>query len=161
MILLYIYERGNDFLGKGLSERVPSISSWKKIIFQNDLNYNKIFVVSNIYKTTKWELDDVNNLINNLKQNGGDGDTHEHYLKNYKFDDPKIALETANKHINFFNSLNVIWIQNKNLLDDFNFIRSAKHIIFSPVHLDGGQLYLVMPIKFILMVLGNHKKRKK
>jgi|TARA_Y100001963_G_C6746554_1_gene431906 hypothetical protein len=118
---------GNRFVARN-AKYSPTANDFEKIF--KDIDFDRLHIVTNMKKTTKWNLDDIKELKKKLKLKGGDGVTAEMYQrKDYPFLTDEEALDYTNSQIECFNNYDPIWI-NGNVYDDFNYLRSFKKILF-------------------------------
>jgi len=117
---------GNDFLSKN-AKSIPQAKDWKEGI--DKIQFEKLHIVTNLKKHTKWTLEDVENTKQGYIQNGGDGEPSSTYNDNYPFVSSEESLHIINSFIELFDEYDVVWSCGKEV-DDFNYMRSFKKIMF-------------------------------
>ena len=117
---------GNRFVGKNALYS-PMSENYRETL--DKIDFDNLHIVTNLKKYDEWNEQDILELIDDLKEKGGDGEPAEIYEKKYPFLSVNQALEFTNDHINFFNKFNPKWISGS-VLEDFNYLRKFKKVLF-------------------------------
>ena len=117
---------GNRFLAKN-ANHTASADELGKVI--DSIEFDKLHVVTNLSKYDTWTIDDINDAINKLKTQGGDGEPAKKYKEEYPFLEPEHALEYTNSFIDLFKKYDTMWFSNS-IKEDFNYLRKFKKILF-------------------------------
>ena len=117
---------GNRFLAKNANYTASAEELGKAI---DSIEFDKLHVVTNLSKYDEWTLEDINNAINKLKTQGGDGESSKKYKEEYPFLTPEDALKYTNSFIDLFGRYDTIWSSNS-IKDDFNYLRKFRKILF-------------------------------
>ena len=117
---------GNDFLSKN-ALHIPHANDWKSAI--DKVQFEKLHVVTNLKKHTRWTRKDIENLKQGYIENGGDGEPSSTYNDNYPFVSSDVSLTIINSFIDLFEQYDVVWSCGKEI-DDFNYMRSFRKIMF-------------------------------
>ena len=91
---------GNRFLSKN------ALFSATADVLENALSkidFKKLHIVTNLKKNTQWTIEDINDHMEYLKTNGGDGEPAEVYQKTYPFLPPEISLKYTNSNVFSYN----------------------------------------------------------
>ena len=117
---------GNRFVGKNALYS-PTSENYARAL--DNIEFDNLHIVTNLKKYDEWDEQDIMELIDKLRKDGGDGEPAEIYEKKYPFLTVNQALEFTNDHINFFNQYNPNWVSGS-VLEDFNYLRKFKKILF-------------------------------
>ncbi len=94
------------------------------------IKFNKLHVVTNLKKHDRWTASDIQDAMDYLRENGGDGEPPEVYKRNdYPFLSVDHSLEYTNSFIDLFNKYDVEWFSGS-IREDFNYMRKFKKILF-------------------------------
>lgn len=152
---LCIHLRGGNVWVNNIIHDLPKAESWKRLI--ESVNYEKVYIVTNVKITRQWTLQDIHDLKDKLRKEGGDGDKAGDYNKNYGWGDEDFCLNRINEVLEYLNTLNPIWVNNENLMDDFEFIRTFDKIAicastfawWASVLSDASEVHVYKPWKSI------------
>ena len=128
--LVIHWRTGNDIIHMNSLSNQPKENEWIDIF--NKINFNKMYIVSDCNKYDKWEMKDVLDLIQ-IQRNRSIKEKHSvEQLKIFdSFYNPEKTLQFINNKLLFFQKFNPIWINNKDSIDDFNFIRKFDKILIT------------------------------
>lgn len=120
---------GNDWINSNFYS-IPDAKSFQNLL--EKIKFKKLYIVTNCKKYENWTMQDLLDLQEKFKKEGGDGDHKSKYIaSNYPWRINDEVLDKINGILSVLNKYDPVWVSGS-VNEDFKFMCKFDKIVLSP-----------------------------